>query len=271
MNKIRYQKFVQQQRQKNSDSLCENCGKEHDHSYGTGRFCSKRCRAQFIAKHVKNHVIPHKKHQLNKKWKCSKCKSVFDTRAQLQSHKKEYHPYLQPWNKGLTKETSTIIFKISLKQSLNKKGKPGKPHTKETRNKISLTRSKQIDTNHSGFSHVKWYKVKNLNGIEYTVRGHWEENVAIHLNELGILWIKNTWISYYDDNNIMHRYNPDFYIPKENIYVEVKGFYSEYDQYKMKCVLMQNKNIKIYFIGIKQYKQFINGKINFDDSLKMTL
>lgn len=38
----------------------------------------------------------------------------------------------------------------------------------------------------------------------------------------------------------------------------------------MKCVLEQNKDVKIYFIGIKQYKPFINGNLNFDDNLKMT-
>ena len=33
---------------------CENCGNEHDGSYGTGRFCSKKCRYSFIGKSVKN-------------------------------------------------------------------------------------------------------------------------------------------------------------------------------------------------------------------------
>ena len=27
--------------------ICENCGKEHDGSYGSGRFCSKSCAIAF--------------------------------------------------------------------------------------------------------------------------------------------------------------------------------------------------------------------------------
>ena len=33
--------------------ICENCGKKHDGSYGSGRFCSKSCKCAFNAK--KNH------------------------------------------------------------------------------------------------------------------------------------------------------------------------------------------------------------------------
>ena len=30
--------------------ICENCGKEHDGSYGSGRFCSHSCQASFTNK-----------------------------------------------------------------------------------------------------------------------------------------------------------------------------------------------------------------------------
>lgn len=33
-----------------SNSRCEYCNKEHDHSYGSGRFCSKRCARGFSSK-----------------------------------------------------------------------------------------------------------------------------------------------------------------------------------------------------------------------------
>lgn len=68
---------------------------------------------------------------------------------------------------------------------------------------------------------VKWYKVKNLEGKEFSVRGHWEENVALRLNELGILWVKAAPIRYFKD--YWHNYIPDLYIPDRDIYVEVKG------------------------------------------------
>lgn len=181
-------------------------------------------------------MTPHKGAAPKKNWKCHRCGLVFDTRAQKNAHSKECRND-QAWNKGLTKETSEAVRRAAAVCSANTKGKPGHPHTKETREKLSLARSRRIDEDRSGFLHVKWYKVKNLNGNEYTVRGHWEENVALRLNSLDILWTKNKWIAYQDSANVIHRYNPDFYIPDMNVYVEVKGYYSDKDQRKMKCVL----------------------------------
>lgn len=34
--------------------ICENCGKEHNGLYGSGRFCSKECARSFSTKHIKN-------------------------------------------------------------------------------------------------------------------------------------------------------------------------------------------------------------------------
>ena len=31
-------------------NICENCGNEHDGSYGSGRFCSAHCRRVWIGK-----------------------------------------------------------------------------------------------------------------------------------------------------------------------------------------------------------------------------
>lgn len=55
---------------------CENCSKEHDGSYGSGRFCSAKCARGFstkgkraeINKKVSN-TIKQKTHELN----CVKC------------------------------------------------------------------------------------------------------------------------------------------------------------------------------------------------------
>lgn len=61
-----------------------------------------------------------------------------------------------------------------------------------------MSRLKNIEE-HGGFSHIGWYKVKNLDGVEYTVRGTWELNVAKRLSELGYHWIKKIHISYTTD------------------------------------------------------------------------
>ena len=39
-------------------SICENCGNEHDGSYGSGRFCSDHCRRSFNGKKRKPENYP---------------------------------------------------------------------------------------------------------------------------------------------------------------------------------------------------------------------
>ena len=62
---------------------CENCGKEHDGSYGSGRFCSKSCKCAFNAK--KNHWSKNE----TREWKCECCGLVFPTRRKLKEHQHE--------------------------------------------------------------------------------------------------------------------------------------------------------------------------------------
>ena len=54
---------------------CENpkCGKEHDGSYGSGRFCCFECKQQFNQLSIKPHI-------------CKFCGSIFPTGAKLGSH-----------------------------------------------------------------------------------------------------------------------------------------------------------------------------------------
>ena len=45
--------------------ICENCGKEHDGSYGSGRFCCKSCSIAFGNKQrIKKQKINKKKEQI---------------------------------------------------------------------------------------------------------------------------------------------------------------------------------------------------------------
>ena len=210
-------------------------------------------------------------------WKCTFCGLIFKTRSKLEQHKRELQHTFKgtSWNKGLTKESDQRIAN-GINTLLNnfesgklKPSKLGKKLSKESREKISKARSKILDAVAAGFKNVGWYKVKNINNVEYTVRGHWEENVALKLNEYNILWEKNKWIEYFDGEIIRH-YNPDFYIPDKNLYIEVKGYFSDKDKLKMKFVLEQN-DVKIYFIGSDKYFNFITEKINFDDNLLLDI
>lgn len=92
--------------------ICENCGKEHDGSYGSGRFCSKSCRMSFIAKNVKHRNVVHVGERSSYgTWQCKRCNLIFETRAKLTEHNHQFHPIPKgsSWNKGLTKETDERI------------------------------------------------------------------------------------------------------------------------------------------------------------------
>ena len=84
--------------------VCENCGNEHDGSYGSGRFCSKECRGAFASRAT----IKHKR---GEPWKCDMCCEEFASRSILYKHKHDFHHINRTWNKGLTKETDKRIAK----------------------------------------------------------------------------------------------------------------------------------------------------------------
>ena len=138
------------------------------------------------------------------------------------------------WNKGLTKETDQRIAKSA--QTYHKNYKEGKivipyhPHTKETKEILSKKRSEYLSSakNAGGFKDIGWYEIDNINKEKYIVRGLWQYNVALKLNQLNILWIRNQYLNYFIDD-IKKTYNPDFYLPELNEYIEVKGYFSEKD------------------------------------------
>lgn len=56
----------------NETHICENCGQEHDGSYGSGRFCSKHCKQSWITK-----ISNKSKKRMNQKFVCQRCGKSF--------------------------------------------------------------------------------------------------------------------------------------------------------------------------------------------------
>lgn len=250
----------------------------------------------------KLHRILRETRWKNNGWICPFCQEKFGTRSELKMHKQEKHfctdaiqsnsgnicPFC---GKKFDKPQSIGGHIVNCKCNPNKafyddahkragkalskrcKENPqksawfGRHHTKETREKISLKRAQALQKEHldKPYAKIKWYKVQNLKGEKFSVRGGWEVNVAKHLNDLGIYWVKAKAIQYVND--IVRRYTPDFYIPSLNAYIEVKGRYPDTDKEKMNLVQKQNPNVKIYFLIGKRYFDFISNKIQLTDSL----
>ena len=158
---VREEKLKKQQEKEsrilpNGMFKCESCGKEHDGSYGSGRFCCKKCQCQFGGNSVKNRT-PEKSKSFYQSirapygtWKCELCNLIFETRAQLFAHNKKFHPFPKgsSWNKGLTKETDKRVAKYSkLVSESYKSGKiqiwcQGKKLSNEMKQKISNSMKK---------------------------------------------------------------------------------------------------------------------------------
>lgn len=152
------------------------------------------------------------------------------------------------WNKGLNKQTSSIIAEQAAKQSQklkeefqNGKRKPNVPN-EAFRKKLSIEQSMR---NRGG--KCKWF---DINGIK--VQGTWEKFIAEKMNEFNIVWVKphtnnDVW-TYFDLRNQMHSYAPDFFLPEYQVWFEIKGFWWGNDKEKMDIIKTQYPDRKILII-----------------------
>lgn len=147
--------------------------------------------------------------------------------------------------KGLSKTSSDVYARVSKALTGHKGTFGGKHHTAETKAYLSALQSSRIErAGHGGFRNVLYYKVQNIEGTEYSVRGTWELRVANYLNESNVLWIRNRPLKYRDCFGVERTYMPDFYLVGSNEYWEVKGYFSDKDKLKMQLVEAFN-DIKI--------------------------
>lgn len=226
--------------------ICENCGKEHDGSYGSGRFCSKQCRGAFVAKNQKTGC------KANKSWQCEYCGLVFTSRAKWYEHKHKEHSeyYGHVWNKGLTKETDRRIYNAAelLKKHFQDgtviHSFAGKHLTDEHKNKIIKTYEQNRTLNkYRGF----------YNGIyfQYSFELAWLVWNIEHGNKVNRC---TKSFKYFDTvQKKIRRYYPDFELPDGTI-VEIKGRMTQnvidkqnavINEYHEKYQLLFKKDIQI--------------------------
>ena len=70
----------------------------------------------------------------------------------------------------------------------------------------------------------------------------WEVMMANRLNELDIAWVRDPKIKleYKTRGGRMRNYIPDFYLPDFDIYIEVKGYWTDAAKHKMKDIIKRN-------------------------------
>lgn len=153
------------------------------------------------------------------------------------------------WNKGLTKQTSTLVAKNADNISKSMKGKTGRVHSEETKKKQSIAAKKNNLGGHTSKKRLNFLK---KNGDVVHLQSSYEIEFATLLEELGIDWERPAPLIWYDDDGIDHRYYADFkvgdiYIDTKNDYLAIK------DKSKIDKVILHN-NVDVRIVT----KEFIN-------------
>jgi len=113
---------------------------------------------------------------------------------------------------------------------------------------------------------VRNYKSGYYKGV--WLDSSWEKYFMMRCEMLNIECKKNftQWFSYYNKQNEKRKYYPDFYLPKYNIYIEIKGYFPDEEKHKLQSVLINNKLSlivldKLYSINNFKAQVLINSNI----------
>ena len=197
---------------------CENCGNEHDGSYGSGRFCSSKCARGFSTK--------RKRSLINEKIKIY------------------FHENLEKTGKVgcIIDKKLPKKFCVECGNPISKRNKSGfcKKHlysSKYFRNKISKSCKGKAGgyRKGSGRSNGGYYKNQYFDSS-------FEIEIAKFLELHKINWKRNTNRIYYKWKNKKTYYIPDFIID-DNLYLEAKGFWYKDKKEKTLEAIKQN-NLK---------------------------
>ena len=219
---------------------CERCGNEHNGSFATGRFCNRSCA---------NGRTWSKQDKLKKSESAFKSEKILATK-------------LYP---------NKFCLKCNVKISRHSVTNMCKPHSftdSVYREKLSEARSRNIEEKgNGGFLDIKYYNTQNTMNENFKVRGTWERKMAQWLTTNGVEWKRKVYLKYIKQGEDFRRtYSPDFFLPEDDLYIEVKGYYSQLDKEKMERVIEQN-NINLLMIFGRHLREF--GEISTVKELKV--
>lgn len=260
---------------------CELCGKPHDGSYGSGRFCSYNCKQKYASIKGTAASIKVNKEKLGIKCQCEYCGENFDAKIDLKKHLSKCDKiikYKSAKHGNWTCRYCSLKFTTRRELQLHKKtcdkkgavaaadgydslGRVKNPlaysHAHETLKRkyasgelIYKSHSQSEETRKKiSESRIKYLENHNNYGLKWynvggiKVQGTWEKKFAEFLLSKNILFERRK-IRFLKT----HRYTPDFYCPDYNVYFEVKGFRRDRDIYKMYLVLDEHPDVHIKMI-----------------------
>lgn len=182
------------------------------------KYCGKECKN-------KNSLVQHE-------IRCKENPNKIDTSNSWNNKNR------QVWNKGLTKETSKSLQKASETYKKNRelglhKSIPNPMNNPNSRKKLSetcLRKSKE------GTWHTSLAKSMHINYNGVDLHGSWEFKYAKFLDFNNIRWERCKDRFPYTYKNKLHYYTPDFYLPEDDKYIEIKGYITDKDYAKWKQI-----------------------------------
>jgi hypothetical protein len=166
------------------------------------------------------------------------------------------------WNEGKTSETDERIKRVSNANSKRMLGKPGWKHTEECKQRISRSgRANGISGGYrkgSGRGKKGWFK-------GYWCDSSWELAWVIYSLEHGVKFERN-WkkFTYETIDGKEHKYLPDFYIPQEAQYIEVKGYCADLEVLKRKTFSLYSHVLVVDKIAIAHMLYYVETKYGKD-------
>jgi hypothetical protein len=114
----------------------------------------------------------------------------------------------------------------------------------------SCSATYNIKHNKIGKKTSKSFRREDLENTYF--RSSWEANFARYLNLKGIAWEYEKYRFKLSNNKT---YIPDFFLPQENKFIEVKGYWRSQALKKFKMFEEEYPNISIEVFGKEEYKQ----------------
>ena len=258
--------------------ICENCGKEHDGSFGSGRFCCKKCSTIWTNKH---RILKNKKDTIKEKITycpiCGrkkinhKCENEFCKQHNYQHFKnlikyfgfdkskygtteveEEYNRirnilYDLYWNKNMSSTQLAEKFHYtSIPTNITQKF--FKTYLNIPIKSVKYAVKENYLENRNTISVIKNQYKSNWhttwNGKEVYLRSSYELDYAKNLDEKHIDYdVECFHIKYFD--SIQNEYRcaiPDFYLPETNTIVEIKSEWT-LDEQNMKDKIKAYKDL----------------------------
>jgi hypothetical protein len=253
---------------------CQNkkCNKEHDGSFGSGKYCSRSCaNSRIHSKITKNKIQKSINIYFNscekKKKTCNSCGKNLDRNGKYCSicHKYVFNRKLfdklnikqlnlQQANLEAVDKLKELYFekkmssleiyeKFKIKENtlfffFKKNNIRLRNFSKSITNAIKTGRAKPINNFHSISYKQGWHKT--WFGQDVYLRSSYEKKIANHLDNLKIYYEVETKRIPYIYKNEEHFYIPDFWIPDWNSLIEPKNNYLyERDKDKIKIIIKE--------------------------------